>query len=194
MTTARNDVMTQAMKGEKSTGDATKANTGPNHDKLVELRKTLARLFPRRLKKECQYCCENKPMKVFAIAMTVPHVCRVHLRQVCKDCLRASLSAQLDSKPLLEVGCPSCSTPWDSEDLRILLGHKDKKRFKELDLLAKAQSLVPSELPEDVTLDEMLVRGSKCWRSFDVSYALVLEDGKGRRAASVSDDWNTDEW
>lgn len=136
-----------------------KASTGQKHDKLAELAKSFARLFPHRLKKECQYCCENKPMKVFAITSTVPHGCRLHLRQVCKTCLRASLSAQLDSKPLLDVGCPSCSTPWDSEDLRVLLGHKDKKRFKELDLLAKARSFVPGEMPEEGTLEEMLSRG-----------------------------------
>ncbi|KAF2161124.1 hypothetical protein M409DRAFT_28454 [Zasmidium cellare ATCC 36951] len=153
------DAIGRATKYARMQDDTTDAGERPNRDKLAELAKSFARLFPRRVKKECQYCCENKPMKVFAVAMTVPHGCRGHLRQVCKTCLRASLSAQLDSKPLLEVGCPSCSTPWDSEDLRVLLGHKDKKRFKELDLLAKAQGLVPSELPEAVTLDEMLVRG-----------------------------------
>lgn len=151
--------MMQTVARTRNGDDVKKPEMKSDHDKLTKLAGSLARLFLHRPKKECQYCCENKPMKTFAMAMTVPHGCRVHLKGVCKTCLRASLSAQLDSKALLEVGCPSCSTPWDSEDLRILLGHKDKKKFQELDLLAKDQTLTPKDMPEGLTLDQMLERG-----------------------------------
>lgn len=152
---------------DSSANDKAKKEAEAEQDKLLKLTKSFARLFPRRHKKECQYCCESKPLKSFALASAVPHGCRVHLRGVCKNCLEASLGAQLDSKPLLEVGCPSCSIPWDSEDLRTLLGHKDKKRFRDIDFLAKNMALVPSDLPEGVTLDQMLERGmwSSRWRT-----------------------------
>lgn len=159
MTTKGPKAVAQTWKNRQPSNDTMKASMEAEKDKLARLAEIFARLFPHRPRRECQYCCEKKTMKVFAMATTVPHGCRVHLRHVCKACLRTSISAQLDSKPLLDVGCPSCSTPWDSEDLRILLGHEDKKRFRQLDLLAKDQTLVPSDLPEAVTLDQMLVRG-----------------------------------
>jgi len=37
-------------------------------------------------------------------------------------------------------------------------------------------------------------QGGNCGRYFNVAYALVLEDGKGHRAANVDEDSNADLW
>lgn len=122
---------------------------------------SLSRLLPRRTRHECRYCCETKLYTAFTPAKPLPHSCRIHLRQVCRACVRASLSAQLETRPLLKVGCSECSQVWDGDILRLLLGHKDKKRFKDLDLLAKGKAFVPDELPEEDTLGFLLVHGAR---------------------------------
>lgn len=130
-------------------------------EKVAHLAKALAQLFPHRPRTECQICCESKLDKAFNTHKLVPYSCRGHLKTTCKDCIRASLSAQLDCKPLLEIGCSSCSVVWEVEEIRRLLGHKDKKRLDDLDILAKNRGLVPTDLPEMATLDQMLQGGTR---------------------------------
>lgn len=192
----------------------------------------------RKPKFECQYCNESKQAKEFLNSAFLPWNCQPHLTgsdRVCKTCLEAALSAQLDCKPLLDIGCPQCGTAWEPEDLRMLMGSKDGKRLREIDKQAQHQTFIPSELPDQSTLDDLLARGARlcpscrfpfvklggcdsilceqlslsairshdftdknaggnCGKYFNVAYAPVLEDGKGRRAVNVNEDSNTDLW
>lgn len=199
-------------------------------DKLLHLAACWPKLLPHRPRTECHICCENKLKKAYTHHKRLPSECREHLQTTCQSCIRSSLSAQLDSSPLLAVGCPQCAASWSNECLRVLLGHKDRKRFQQLDLLAQGRPFVPApgDMPEAPTLDVLLEAGarlcpwcrfpfckeggcdyisckcqsfrcpvsdqandclgSKCNKGFALSYALVLEDGHGRRAKDVSDD------
>lgn len=129
--------------------------------KMKRLVDSLAKLIPHRAKKECTYCFESRLEKHFQTITILPRDCHGHLSTVCRKCIRRTLEAQLGFRPLLEVGCPSCRVPWTGHTLRKILGFKGKKRFKELDILAKQQTLTPIDLPEAATLDEMLERGTR---------------------------------
>jgi len=111
---------------------------------------------------ECTYCKEQKLAKDLVIGALLPWACQAHLtapNQVCALCLEAALSAQLDCKPLLAVGCPHCGTAWEPEEVKTFVGAKDRKRLRELDAVAQTQVYVPAELPDQPTLDDMLARG-----------------------------------
>ncbi|KAK3629989.1 hypothetical protein LTR56_017748 [Elasticomyces elasticus] len=166
---------------------------------------------------ECQYCYEHKEAKDFVKGTFLPWTCQFHLtgsNKVCTLCLQASISAQLDSKTLIDIGCPQCGAAWEPEDVRMLAGPKDSKRLKSMDAAAQKRVLVPPELPDSITMDDLLNRGvracpgclfpflkvggcdsvscGKCGRCFNVIYALVLVDGFGRRAADVGEYSNID--
>jgi len=115
---------------------------------------------------ECQYCYEQKLAKELVAASVLPWSCQAHLtgpNKVCKRCLEAALSAQLDCKTLLDVGCPQCGTAWEPADIRVLVSSADKKRLRELDSGARSEVYVPQpdELPDQSTMNDMLKRGAR---------------------------------
>ena len=60
---------------------------------------------------ECQYCYESKPPSAFVHESDIPTNCIPHLSGslgVCQACMNSALKAQLQSKPLLDIGCPTC--------------------------------------------------------------------------------------
>lgn len=141
----------------------TSFNTAP-------LKEAFRKFLPQRQRKprfECQFCCEHKRLDHFIARAAIPYSCQLHIatttNRVCKTCMEASLSAQLDCKPLLDVGCPQCGVGWEPEELRYLIGWKNEKRFKELDRLAREQILVPSDLPDGATVDVLLAKGARFW-------------------------------
>lgn len=173
---------------------------------------------PPKPRYECQYCYEHKRDQEFVARSAIPYSCQFHftnLYHVCKACMDASIAAQLESKPLIEVGCPQCGVAWDPDDLKMLIGPKNAKRFRQLDRLAREQVLVPADLPDGASLDMLLAKGtrfcpwckwafvrtggcdsmlcSRCGKCFNISYALILEDSKGNRAADVDEKSNLDE-
>lgn len=139
------------------------AETTEEGNCLSGLLKTIYRILPRRAKKDCQYCYESKANKAFTAGKLVPLSCQSHLRDVCRTCVQSSLRTQLENRPLLEVGCPQCKLSWESRYLRALLGHRDRKRFQKLDLIAQGRSFVPvpEQMPEKPTMDLMLDQGAR---------------------------------
>ena len=127
------------------------------------------KVIPKKQQKsryECQYCFENKREHEFVSTATVPYSCRHHLsltNRVCKTCMESSLRAQLDSKPILEVGCPQCGEAWDLDELQFLVGVKNQKRLRYLDRLARDRVLVPADLPDGATVDMLLSKGARFW-------------------------------
>jgi len=119
----------------------------------------------RKPKLECQYCCEKKPTKDFISGSYIPWNCQPHLtgqHRVCKHCIQSALGAQIDCKALLDIGCPQCGAAWEPDDVKMLLGSKDGKRFREIDRQAQERVFVPDELPDELTLEDMLKRGARC--------------------------------
>lgn len=128
------------------------------------------KLIPEKKKTvhfECQYCFETKKSADFIQSVTLPYMCQHHLgtssNRVCKKCLQEWLSAQLDCKTLLEIACPECSTPWDPEDVRYLVRSQDRKKLEALEEMAKEVTLVPDDLPEEVTTGFLLNSGARFW-------------------------------
>ena len=121
--------------------------------------------FPCCSRLECEYCCEIKFTARFFLPKAVRKTCRDHLsvrNAVCRDCVKTSVKAQLHSKPLMDVGCPECGQAWSDAELRQILGRKErKKRFDRLNLLAKSQAYVPSEMPDKETMDMILEKGAR---------------------------------
>lgn len=75
----------------------------------------------------------------------------------------AALRAQLESKPLIETGCPQCGIPWGPEDVKKLISPKTQKRFRELEMLARQRVLVPADLPDKATLELLLDAATRFW-------------------------------
>ena len=146
-----------------ATNTTSSFNTAP-------FKKVIRSLLPEKVLKprfECQYCFEHKHFEDFIKRGAVPYNCSFHLATtknlVCKACIEGSLSAQLDSKPLIEVGCPQCGVAWEPGEVKMLIGGKNEKRFKALDRLAKEQVLTPSDLPDGATIDVLLAKGARFW-------------------------------
>lgn len=139
------------------------ASLGTHWHDLSHLIVNFKKLFRSRLLNECEYCCEEKPMRAFAINRMLPARCRVHLKDVCKTCVRASLLAQIDSRPILEVSCPQCHDHWSVYSLRRIFGRKDRKRIQELDLLSQSLGFVPAavDMPDEFTMELMLSQGAR---------------------------------
>ena len=133
------------------------------HSKIQRALSKLRRASKPRY--ECQYCYEQKLGKELVAGTLLPWSCQAHLtgpNQVCSACLETALSTQLDCKTLLDVGCPQCGTAWEPEDIKLLVSSRDKKRLDGLDTAAKTQVYVPSEMPDQWTLSDMLARGTRC--------------------------------
>lgn len=140
------------------------ASSGKQQSSVLDGARAKLKLKSRKPRFECQYCFEHKEAKEFTKGAFIPWNCQPHLtghNRVCKTCLEAAISAQLDCKALLDVGCPQCGTAWEPEDLRMLAGPKDSKRLREMDRRAQKRIYVPSELPDQGTLDDMLARGAR---------------------------------
>lgn len=122
-------------------------------------------LFPEKPRYECKFCIEKKLAKDLLDCIFVPYECKAHLsssnNKVCKACMAASMSAQLDSKQLLDIGCPDCGLPWEPNEVRHHMGKKDRGRFDRLDQMAQEQAFVPEELPDGLTMDDLLARGTR---------------------------------
>ncbi|KAL9534347.1 hypothetical protein SMMN14_02761 [Sphaerulina musiva] len=194
--------------GANQTNEEEEEKNEKNEKKKFRLKDLVAywpKLFPHRPRRECEICCERKLHKAFSHHKYIPYECRPHLQTFCLSCIRSSLSAQLDTKPVLALGCPQCAVPWNWEYSILLLGYKDRKKYRRLNLLAQGRVFVPApkDMPEAATLDFLLdtgvrlcpwcwalvegfadccVIGSKCAQAFTLSYAPVLGDGHGRRA------------
>lgn len=141
-----------------------KSERSPTQQSAVDAISQKLKRKSRKPRFECQYCSEHKPAKEFVSSAFLPWDCQPHLTgsdRVCKPCMEAALSAQLDCKPLLDIGCPQCGTAWEPDDVRMLMGIKDSKRFREMDKQAQTQVYVPEELPDQLTLDDMLARGAR---------------------------------
>ena len=127
------------------------------------------KILPKRKPKprfECQYCCEHKREDSFVANGVMPYSCRPHFtnaNRVCKLCIDAAFKAQLDSKPLLNCGCPQCGIAWDPEEWKWMVSIKTQKLIKRLDQLARQQVLVPNELPDGATVDTLLEKGTRFW-------------------------------
>nr|POE94538.1 hypothetical protein CFP56_16778 [Quercus suber] len=177
------------------------------------LERAWAKVRHPRMEYECMYCCEEKPVKQFCKLSLLPYECRRHLNgtagRVCKTCLRASLGAQLDSKALLDIGCPQCSVTWPSGRIKLLVNGRDRKRYRSLDERARTRvyKLTGEMAPDELTTSDLLKRGArqcpwcqyifiklggKCGKGFNIAYAPVLLDQTGRRAADIVDDSNAD--
>lgn len=135
-----------------------------NEKKKFRLKDLVAywpKLFPHRPRRECEICCERKLHKAFSHHKYIPYECRPHLQTFCLSCIRSSLSAQLDTKPVLALGCPQCAVPWNWEYSILLLGYKDRKKYRRLNLLAQGRVFVPApkDMPEASTLDFLLDTG-----------------------------------
>lgn len=128
---------------------------------MQRLRASFASLSCRAApKQECDYCSEEKRPRDFP-ARALPASCYAHLTVVCKACVQAALGAQLESKPLLEIGCPQCSLVWSRKHVTALLSPKDKKRYRQIDDRARGMSCVPVEMPETKSLDLLLKQGAR---------------------------------
>jgi len=141
-----------------------KERRSPRQQAALDIARNKLKPKSRKPRFECQYCSEQKLPKEFINGVYLPGSCQPHLTgasRVCKPCLEASMSAQLDCKRLFDIGCPQCGTASEPEDVRMLLGSKDSKRFKELEEQAVGQVYVPDELPDQLTLDDMLARGAR---------------------------------
>lgn len=152
--------------------------------KLRDLVSCWSNLLPHRPRKECQICCEEKLVKAFGKTKQLPYDCRSHLRSICRRCVASSLSAQLDSKPLLAIGCPQCTAPWTRDDLMSLLASKDRKRYQRLDANAQRRAFIPAkhDMPERPTLDLLLESGARLcpWCQFP-----FIKDGQWGRYVYV---------
>lgn len=152
-------------------------NRARKNAKLQDLVSCWSNLLPHRARKECQICCEQKLVKAFGKPKEIPYDCRSHLRSTCKRCVTLSLRAQLDSKPVLAVGCPQCTAPWTKHYLMALLAPKDGKRYQRLDADAQRRAFVPAkhDMPEPPTLDLLLETGARLcpWCQFP-----FIKDGR----------------
>ena len=170
----------------------------------LSIKNTWKTIIPKptsRNRLECQYCCERKRPHDFLTRGAVPYTCQDHVtgsQRVCKTCMESAIAAQLDCKPLLRIGCPTCNDPWDPENLKLLVGVKNQRRFKKLEQLAREQVLAPEDVPDGATMEDLLVRGARFWfvllwltRGFEKGANLfVLEvhgvGGRSSKRAGVS--------
>lgn len=131
------------------------------------LHRAWRKITPSGERFECIYCCERKPSGRFVKTSVVPYGCSPHLvgkdSKVCRACIESSLSAQLDSKPLLDVGCPQCSIAWESGNIKALVHARDRRRYRQLDEMAQKRTFQPSEaeLPDGLTMKDLLDRGAR---------------------------------
>lgn len=114
---------------------------------------------------ECQYCNEEKREHEVAASKVLPYHCKYHLSEnpVCKSCMDLAISVQLEWKPLMEVGCPECSTPWDSKQLRSVVGANMRKRIHKREKSVTGRSFQPVELPDSATTELLLRDGTRFW-------------------------------
>ena len=152
-----------------STTDTTSSPAPPTTGPIKTLyRKLIPQKHPP-VRYECTYCNETKRQEAFIPRAALPYSCQYHLvnatTHVCKKCLEMSLSAQLDCKALLEVGCPQCNHPWDPEEVRYLISRRDGRKFQVLEEMARERVLVPGveELPDGLTMETLLERGARFW-------------------------------
>ena len=89
----------------------------------------------------CDICALTMGSAHYPSDAFLPDPCSTHCSTICKLCISQSLAADIETKSIEHIGCPSCDHPWDRSVIEIHVPPKTLAEYDSRNILRVLEAL-----------------------------------------------------